>query len=371
MKSRKIYVFIVFLIGIIIMIPIAIMAWHLMPHIDLDAVEESFQHETSVMYCYEHLDEDKQDTYKRLYYAITEFQEEVPLKEKDIEEVEDIYQAVMSDHPELYYVDGAFEYYENDDLIILSPNFIFQQEELEEYDRQLEETTQDIIERANKQEKTIDKMKILYDYIVESVDYKDQENDQNILSSLIDKQSVCAGYAKGYQYLLEKVGVSSTYMSGKAFEDKDKEDSEGHAWLMISLDGDYYYSDPTWADVVDKDMKHICYGYFMMSNDEMLKKYIPDSSYELTQNKDIYYKDNGTYMETYQKSIMSQAILKGKKNKSYVAEIKCANESVYKEAKRKLEKTSLGYDVLNANGCYKKGAMYSCDDQLWLIEFYY
>ena len=50
-------------------------------------------------------------------------------------------------------------------------------------------------------------------------DYDDAaEDNQNICSVFIGKKSVCAGYSKAMQYLMEKQGLFCTYVTGEVTE---------------------------------------------------------------------------------------------------------------------------------------------------------
>ncbi len=141
---------------------------------------------------------------------------------------------------------------------------------------------------------------------------------------------------------------------------------------MAYVGDDYYYSDPTWGDNVEKDMKHACMFYFLMDSEEMLKCYEPDGKYEKTNRDELdYFKDNGIYMTTYDKKVLSRAVRLGMKNKTKVAEVKCANKSVYKKILNQLNDGNLVYDVLSENGCWKDNTYYSHDENMLMIELYY
>ena len=85
----------------------------------------------------------------------------------------------------------------------------------------------------------------MYDPVVDEVDYDESAPDnQNIYSIFVNRQSVCAGYSKATQYLLEQLGVFRTYVTGKTTE------GGNHAWNLVKCNGDYYYVDTTWGDPV-------------------------------------------------------------------------------------------------------------------------
>ena len=88
---------------------------------------------------------------------------------------------------------------------------------------------------------SIKKILYVYEKIVDEVDYDESAPDnQNIYSIFVNRQSVCAGYSKATQYLLEQLGVFCTYVTGKTTE------GGNHAWNLVKCNGDYYYVDTTW-----------------------------------------------------------------------------------------------------------------------------
>lgn len=333
----------------------------------LETVDEVFQENIEYQYYYEKANEKEQEIYKHLYYTLKTFQKDITLKNTHLKQIEKIYNDVLMDHPELFYVNTSFRYIDKNNDIQIIPQYDYDQKKVKQYNQQIEQSTQEIIQKANKKKTSIEKIKIIYDYLIETVNYQDNDNDQNLISALVDKKSVCAGYAKAYQYLLLKVGIESVYMTGVTLDNHDM-----HAWIMIHVNGDYYYSDPTWGDIEEEGIKHHCYGSFLMSSEDMLRCYQPSSDYEKTKTYQLnYYQNIGCYMEEYDRSVLSYAVQLGLKNKTYVAEVKCANEQVYQQLKNQIKNTYLGYYILLENHCYSEEATYSCRDDLRIIEIFF
>lgn len=86
----------------------------------------------------------------------------------------------------------------------------------------------------------LDKVIYLHDVLVDRVVYKETDKSMYIASgALVDRQAVCAGYAKALNVLLRRVGLETTYVKGKSLN---------HGWTYVKLDGQWYHIDPTWDD---------------------------------------------------------------------------------------------------------------------------
>lgn len=344
------------------------------PKVDTHKVSEVFKQDASTKYYYHQLSDAQKKDYQIMYYAFKTFQEEVPLKTTSEDDVSIILESLLNDHTELYYISYEYSYRIDDrhGVLMFYPKFLMNKEDIQKIDENIKRETKYIIEKAKQEKTDLDKMEVLYRYLIESVEYKENKDDQIMTSALLDKKSVCAGYAKAYQYLLEQVGIEASYMTGLSNVENKVGNNERHAWVMVHLGDDYYYSDPTWGDCIDKNMEHPCMFYFLMDSDEMLKCYEPDVKYEKTQKDKLdYFKENETYMEAYNKKILSHAVQLGLKNKTKVAEVKCANKKVYQKIVHQLKNTNLAYDVLSKNGCWNDNTYYGCDEKNLMIELYY
>lgn len=86
----------------------------------------------------------------------------------------------------------------------------------------------------------------IHDYVVEKVEYVQVGDHQTAYGALGCGKAVCAGYARAYQLLMNKAGISCWYVTGQSYAPDGS--LVGHAWNLVWLDGKCYYSDATWDD---------------------------------------------------------------------------------------------------------------------------
>lgn len=324
--------------------------------------DKIYQQDECYQYYYSLLDDKQKESYKKIYYILKEHKDYVFINENSIEDIEKIYFSVIDDHPEFFYVESKFDYIEGFSYIIF-PHYIYNKKESLYYKQQIEEKTKEIISIVKKQEEQQEKIKILYEYIIEETKYQSNKDDQNIKSIFIDHQSVCAGYARAYQYLLNQCDIDASYIGGISNENK-----EGHAWVMVLFNDDYYYCDPTWGDTYSY---HPCLAFFMMNSQQVKQLYTPDIEIKETKKDYQYLKSIGCYMEKYSEKQLNDAIELGLNNHRDVVEIKCDSIDVYHQLKDKIEETNVLYRLLQNHHCYHDQIQYLFDDQLLLFEIYY
>lgn len=340
---------------------------------DQEEAHRLLMQDEDYLYHYGKCTSQQKELYEKIYYTLYHYEDEVSLSSSNLDEIEDVFVKVVCDHPEFYYVNSRFQYSEEDGNIQFFPIYDYSSSEVDKFNEKIDQNTKEILSQVKNQD-DFTRVQMIYEFIADSVEYQENEkSDQNIVSALVEKKSVCAGYARAYQYLLNRSQIESTLIIGNAKEVDDLiTENERHAWIMIHMDDDYYYSDVTWGDVDIKGMEHVCYGYMFMNSDEMLKCYEPEMDYEKTMKNEIsYFSNKSLLMENYQEEIVAYAIKQGLLDQSRVAEIKCDNEDVYQLLKGKVAHSYLVYDLLYQNDCWSDDAQYTYNDSLRLIEIYY
>ena len=156
------------------------------------------------------------------------------------------------------------------------------------------ELTADLYDKSD-----FDKCRILYERLIEENHYDFGEYHQTAYGALIEDKSVCAGYGRAYQLLLQAVGIPCLYVTGLA---DNGYETGGHAWNLVKLNGYWYYCDPTWDDSDDPSI-HILYNYFNIPYAQISSNHFLDDGYELWVPKETapaadYYTMSGLAVET-------------------------------------------------------------------------
>ena len=103
----------------------------------------------------------------------------------------------------------------------------------------------------------------IYKILGERIDYdnnaisEEEKNNErlqitcrNLLGPLLENKGVCAGYADSLRNVLACVGIYSEFVSGSPDFDNgvpiNLKDPSGHAWNLVLLDGQKYWTDLTW-----------------------------------------------------------------------------------------------------------------------------
>ncbi len=166
----------------------------------------------------------------------------------DEESIDKIFQCVLSDHPELFYVDGySYTKYSRGEVLTaveFSGTYNVDLDTAVKRAEAIELAVDQILSGIGTEASDYDKVKYVYDTLICQTDYDmDAADNQNIYSVFVGRSSVCQGYAKATQYLLNRLGVECTLVLGTV------ETGEGHAWNLVKVNGNYYYVDTTWGDV--------------------------------------------------------------------------------------------------------------------------
>jgi len=117
-----------------------------------------------------------------------------------------------------------------------------------------------------------DKVKAIHDYIIKRVSYDQTYKKYTAYNALINKSSVCEGYASAAYRMFTDAGIESRIVTGTA-------DGGGHAWNIVKVDGKWYNIDLTWDDpIMDNGEQTLRYDFFL-KNTEDFENHARDREY--------------------------------------------------------------------------------------------
>ncbi len=191
----------------------------------------------------------------------------VPTAEISVSEVMDVMEAVLGDHPEYFWIETSYGYrYTSEDICVqLVLYFNSTSEDLENARSQFDAVVDEIISGAESLDSNYEKEKYVHDAILKIAEYDESVSSslsQSAYSALVMGRTVCAGYARAFQYIMMELGIETYYVTGYASAD--------HAWNIVALSDGHYNVDLTWDDSVAA-----AYTYFN----------IPDSVFSQTHTR--------------------------------------------------------------------------------------
>ena len=134
----------------------------------------------------------------------------------------------------------------------------------------------------------------LHDKTAEIVDYVFTENDQTVYGALVEGEAVCSGYARLYQLLLQRNGISAYTVTGHSYNPAT-DAPEPHAWTLMWMDGNCLYTDVTWDDQGD-NLYHL---YYCRTLAEFSESHFPEVSLPACDcSSQLAYDAKGIFTET-------------------------------------------------------------------------
>ena len=197
------------------------------------------------LYPYYHMIDSKgQRLYRQIFANATVMNAAfVPIEAVPVSQLKNVVMAVYNDHPELFWLNTVFtcKYDKNKICAELELEFNMTKEELATASSEFFNTTNNLLTQVENLATPYEKERRLHDMLIERIEYeKGADKNQSAYSALVEGKSVCAGYARAYQYLMQRLGIPCYYCTGFAGTD--------HAWNIVALDDGYYNVDLTWDD---------------------------------------------------------------------------------------------------------------------------
>lgn len=220
----------------------------------------------AAFYPYYHmLDAKGQHLYRQIYANASVLNKAfVPIEAVPVSEIRDIICAVYNDHPELFWMNTAYvcKYDKNKICAELELDFNETADNLTDASAEFNNTVNNLLTQVQNLGSDYEKEKRVHDILIDKITYRTgAKMNQSAYSALVNEETVCAGYARAYQYLLQKLGIPCYYCTGFAGED--------HAWNIVALDDGYYNVDVTWDDTPGGE-----YDYFNQTDQDYANTHV-------------------------------------------------------------------------------------------------
>lgn len=220
-------------------------------------------------------------------------------------------QAIAHDHPELFWFKAAAhrQYYWRTDgkggsdysVTDYSECYIYGADEAEELKSKVEDAVGEALSHVRRDVSDYEQAADVYQWLAENVQYNQEVSDQldalrdgtrteatdrssmrdegqTVVSSLVERSTVCTGYARAYQLILSQLGIPCTTVSGYRLEDKLKKEDSRHSWNLVCLGGACGYADVTRGDMgetysysdelISMELPGVYWKCFFMTDDE-------------------------------------------------------------------------------------------------------
>ena len=327
------------------------------------------------------LTENQKLLYQQILTGVSSLKEQFVVYGAHKDDVEPTYHAVLTDHPEIFWVDGStsFTYFELGNTMTISPGFSIPPDQVESTRAFIEEIADEFIASLPEGVDDYGIAKAAYEFVINTTDYDvSVSQNQNIQSVFLQNASVCAGYARAYQYLLQRAGVFCSFVEGEI-----PSTGEDHAWNIVRMGGEYTYVDVTWGDPTypGLDEGHevgATYDYLGLTTDEILRDDHIFSNEGLwpacNSTTCSYYAREGLLYDSYDVSALSEGFWRQVDKDLSVVSFKFSDESAYVQARDALDANDFLMDdlrrLLAGAGNEGNSYQYQYSDSLHIIKLF-
>lgn len=156
---------------------------------------------------YAMLNEKGQHLYRQIYANAGElYPAFAPVETVTAGELKNIFAAVYNDHPELFWMETAYagKFIRNGVCVEIDLKFNRTAQDIQNAQALFDENAGQILSAAQNFAGDYEKEKFVHDALIGKTSYQlGAEMNQSAYSALVNGQTVCAGYARAFQYLMQ------------------------------------------------------------------------------------------------------------------------------------------------------------------------
>ncbi|MBQ9860635.1 MAG: hypothetical protein IJO75_00075 [Clostridia bacterium] len=246
------------------------------------------------------------EVYQKIVDAVENCQATVEIGETLTEsEMMTAFYHYYADYPQHFWCDGKMRYtvsQRTDKVVQLKLSYTMTGEALQRARADFHKAVLSLLKIAATGNDEYERELLLHDALAKRVTYQEGENAHNAYGALVKGEAVCEGYARAFQYLLYQSGIQCLMAEGTSISPFTGL-SEGHAWNVARIDGQYYHVDPTWDDTDDANTP-VVYPYFNLTTAQINENHTisSENSYALPKcvaTANNFHVKNGTRLTEY------------------------------------------------------------------------
>lgn len=328
-------------------------------------------------YSYYKLTAEEQAVYDEIYDHAMDLDIEFTFSEpRDIDTIYKVYELLVNEEIELFYLDNKF-YYSGTPATKMKLGYNDTKLNIKKKKQDLNTATQEILAKVTSGMSDYDMVKLFHDEIIRTCVY-DTEATNNIYGALVEKRTMCQGYAGAFLRLCNLTGIPALLITGST--------NEPHMWNMVKIDGEWYHIDLTWDDPDKEDYPEFCrYDYFGLDTATIKKlRTIDNYSYalpEATSDRYNYFVKSKLLADNYEgaKLMVTNELYNCIRERGYGIQIKCATPELFLEVKSKMLTASDadGFAILEEVNAAAGGGVietesiyYAADEGTLVIKIY-
>lgn len=288
-------------------------------------------------YPYDLLDSDKKAVYDAMITAIKSHANEFRIPE-DVkisgDEYVELYQLIYDFEYSIFDLDVKIRYTSDSrsgNVVSAQISYLYTAEQVDDMMKKTDEAADKIISELNDGMSEYEVVKFFYDKLASEIEYNENaENLRDIYGALVDKSTVCGGYARAFSYLCSKVGIESMTTLGDFNETP-------HMWNMVKIDGNWYHVDVTSGNAMNTDFPYIRYDYFCVTDDIINKYHVlydqPFSYPKADSEKYNYYVYNDLVASDVPEAaaLIAEEIIKASQAQIPAVQFSCKDDQTFEE----------------------------------------
>ncbi len=250
------------------------------------------------------LSNEEKHAYNCILQEIYEMPEEIEINRIDSEMLDNVFYALLSDNPDLFFVGRKCVLRAEGQETWFSVDYIVDKDDYEDMKAELEEKCEEITASFSNPSDAWQTELEIHDYVVDNCNYvlSDDLIGSTAYGVLVNGSGACEGYSKAAKLLLDYAQIESAAISGEAKSETGEK--QPHMWNVVKLGGNWYHLDCTWDDPIDKagDITK-AYTYFNLDDEGISVTHSKFShDFGCTETEENYFVKTGAYFESYSRS---------------------------------------------------------------------